>query len=75
MVGKGENAGNQHFLLFLLCFPKASQKESVKVVIVWNCIKRRTDITVAGYHQTNFMPLYRWIGGVLFYHLSVCLKN
>ena len=24
IVGKGENAGNQHFLLFLQCFPKPS---------------------------------------------------
>ena len=24
IVGKGENAGYQHFLLFPLCFPKAS---------------------------------------------------
>ena len=24
MVGKGENAGNQHYLLFPLCFQKAS---------------------------------------------------
>ena len=24
IVGKGENAGNQHFLLFPYCFPKPS---------------------------------------------------
>ena len=33
-VGKGENAGHQHFLLFPLCFPKPSSVRSLKVVIV-----------------------------------------
>ena len=35
VVGKGENADFQHFLLFLQCFQKASYTESLKVVIVW----------------------------------------
>ena len=30
-VGKGENAGYQHFLLFLQCFPKPSSLGSLKV--------------------------------------------
>ena len=34
-VGKGENAGNQHFLLFPQCFPKLSSLGSLKVGIVW----------------------------------------
>ena len=40
-VGKGENAGNrenagyQHFLLFLQCFPKSSSLRSLKIRIVW----------------------------------------
>ena len=34
-VGKGENAGYQHFLLFLKCFPKPSSLGSLKVGIVW----------------------------------------
>ena len=34
IVGKGENAGYQHFLLFLQCFQKASFPESLKVGIV-----------------------------------------
>ena len=33
-VGKGENAGNQHFLLFPQCFPKPSSLELLKVRIV-----------------------------------------
>ena len=35
IVGKGENAGYQHFLLFPSCFHKASFSESLKVGIVW----------------------------------------
>ena len=35
MVGKGENAGDQHFLLFLLFFQKLSFSGSLKVGIVW----------------------------------------
>ena len=34
-VRKGENAGYQHFLLFLECFPKPSSLGSLKVRIVW----------------------------------------
>ena len=30
-VGKGENAGNQHFLFFPQCFPKSSFSGSLKV--------------------------------------------
>ena len=38
IVGKGENAGYQHFLLFLQCFQKASSSRSLKVDVVWNKI-------------------------------------
>ena len=34
IVGKGENAGEQHFLLFPLCFQKASFSGALKVGIV-----------------------------------------
>ena len=34
-VGKGENAGYQHFLLFPPCFPNPSSLASLKVGIVW----------------------------------------
>ena len=34
-VGKRENAGYQHFLLFPQCFQKASIPGSLKVGIVW----------------------------------------
>ena len=35
MVGKGENAGFQHFLRFPLCFQKAS---FLGVVKSWDCV-------------------------------------
>ena len=35
IVGKGENAGYQHFLLFPQCFQKSCFLRSLKVGIVW----------------------------------------
>ena len=35
IVRKGENAGDQHFLLFPQCFPKPSSLVSLKNGIVW----------------------------------------
>ena len=35
IVGKGENAGNQHFLLFPQCFQKLFNLGLLKVRIVW----------------------------------------
>ena len=35
IVGKGENAGYQHFLLFPQCFQKTFLSGSLKVGIVW----------------------------------------
>ena len=35
IVGKGENAGYQHFLIFPQCFQKFSFSGSLKVGIVW----------------------------------------
>ena len=34
-VGKGENAGYQHFLLFPQCFQKPSSSGSLNVRVVW----------------------------------------
>ena len=34
-VGKGENVGYQHLLLFSQCFQKPSSSRSLKVGIVW----------------------------------------
>ena len=38
-MGKGENAGYQHFLLFPQCLQKASYKELLENVIVWLRVK------------------------------------
>ena len=38
-VGKGENAGYQHFLLFSQCFPKPFSLGSLKFGIVWYRVK------------------------------------
>ena len=35
IVGKRENAGYQHFLLFPQCFQKVCYTVSLKVVILW----------------------------------------
>ena len=35
IVGKGENADNQHFLLFPQCFQKALSPGASKVVSAW----------------------------------------
>ena len=35
IVGNGENAGYQHFLLFPQCFQKVLYTASLKVMIVW----------------------------------------
>ena len=35
VLGKGENAGYQHFLLFPPCFQKSFFSGSLKVGIVW----------------------------------------
>ena len=35
ILGKGENAGYQHFLLFTKCFQKPPSSESLNAVIVW----------------------------------------
>ena len=39
IVGKGENAAYQHFLLFPQCFPKRSPLGPLKVGIVWYRVK------------------------------------
>ena len=40
VVGKGENAGYQHFLLFPQCFEKASFPDTSEGVIVWKWVKK-----------------------------------
>ena len=40
-VGKGENAGNQHFLLYTQCFEKASFTDTSKGVIAWEWVNHK----------------------------------
>ena len=50
IVGKGENADYEHFLLFPQFFPKGSCTGSLKVVIVWkrvNYSKKVSEMNVA----------------------------
>ena len=39
ILGKGENAGYQHFLLFPKCFQKPSSLGFLKVGILWERVK------------------------------------
>ena len=48
ILGKGENAGNQHFLLFPKCFQKPPSSGSSKVEIV-----RKRDNPLTHYQTTN----------------------
>ena len=40
IVGKGENAGYQHFLFLPQCFEKDSLQDSSKGVIVWEWVNQ-----------------------------------
>ena len=46
IVGKGENAGYQHFLLFPQCFEKASFPDTSKGVIVWEWVEINSKISL-----------------------------
>ena len=41
IVGKGINAGYQHFLLFPHCFEKAAFQDTSKCVIVWEWVEKK----------------------------------
>ena len=43
IVGRGENAGYHHFLLFPQCFQKASYPDGSKGVIVWERVNPLPD--------------------------------
>ena len=56
IVGKGENAGYQHFLLFPQCFQKPSLSGSLKVGTVWkelNCQQQSSNAS----QGVNFRPV------------------
>ena len=49
-VGKGENAGYHHFLLFPQCFQEASSTLGLlKVGVVWLRVKALTDETLCSF--------------------------
>ena len=44
ILGKGENAGSQHFLLFPQCFQRLSVSRLLKLEIVWTRVKTNKTI-------------------------------
>ena len=48
IVGKGENASFQHFLLFLQCFQKLPFSVLLKVGIVWYRVKSLLHMAILG---------------------------
>ena len=50
IVGKGENVGSQHFLLFQQCFQTPFFSGSFKVGTVWHRVKQeQVSLVTAGY--------------------------
>ena len=52
VLGKGENAGDQHFLLFTKCFQKPFSLGSLKVGIVWKRVKNTLDNLVSDQNKS-----------------------
>ena len=50
IVGKGQNAGYQHFLLFPQCFAKAFFPDTSKGVIVWEWVKNTIQCKLESQH-------------------------
>ena len=65
IVGKGENAGYQHFLLFPQCFQKASYPDRSKGVIVWERVNDR---------QVGYQCMNSQVSLILLQHNPVCLQ-
>ena len=67
IVGKGENAGFQHFLLFPLSFPNVSFSVLLKVKSIW---LRLVKASVLWYkNQSNLSPFILKTTDILFYIL------
>ena len=62
MVGKGKNAGYQHFLLFPQCFQKASFSRLLKVGIPHSSVGRVTDLRSVGRWFTPRLGKYSFRG-------------
>ena len=62
IVGKGDNAGCQHFFLFPQCFQKSSFTGLLKIWIVWKKVKATVDLEEQGLSVTlrsNRIKLFR----------------
>ena len=61
IVGKGENAGYQHFLLFPQCFEESSLSRSLKVMIVCKRVNEskicNNSIYIPYMTETNKSPI------------------
>ena len=59
IVGKGENADYQHFLLFPQCFEKASFPDKSKGVIVWEWVDKKNGDSMEITHQISLLQVIR----------------
>ena len=58
IVGKGENAGYKHFLLFLQCFQKVPFSGSFKVGFAWQSTVRNKNAT--SFYKPGSAPSNRY---------------
>ena len=56
-LGKGENAGNQHFLLFPKCLQKPSSSGSFKVMVV--CKRVRNKHVNLTFNDSSKLPVLK----------------
>ena len=59
IVGKGENAVYQHFLLFLQCFEKTSFPDRSKGAVVWEWVKSHLVTTLVSYYSVSLKSCQR----------------
>ena len=71
-VGKGENAGYQHFLLFPQCFLNDSSSESSKVWIVWSWFNNVNKVIILC--DLFKLSLYHTCENVIISKLSLLIK-
>ena len=57
IVGKEENAGYQHFLLFPHCFQKAISVGSLEVGIVWERVNESILMNILSFYVQNFLHI------------------
>ena len=62
IVGKGENAGNQHFLLFQQYFQNAPTTGSLKVGIMGKGLNLHVYHTITTFNNLRTRPLEKILG-------------